>query len=104
MPAKPTAPNKPTAPKRPSLPGRLYNLSNHNRIRVEIPTGEVRTKNGDKLPQYDVHWIVGSGDAGPSEPNENFIELTARQVDAVRADKGLSGMLSSNTLSLQLHI
>lgn len=100
MPAK--TPAK-TPAKRPSLPGRLYNLSNHNRIRVEIPNGEVRIKNGDKLPQYDVHWIVGSGDAGPSEPNNNFIELTADQVAAVRADKGLAGMLELNTLSLQLH-
>lgn len=93
----------PTTPKNPKATkagGRLYNLHQYNRFRLELPTGKMAKKNGQEFPITEVFWLLGQQDAEPDTKNSNFVDLTSEQVKAVRADKGLMELIRLGKLNL----
>ena len=95
--AKPTT-AKPKATTKKHSPGRLYNLYQHNRIRLELPTGETVTRNNQEVQKIETFWIIGAGDA--NEDQHNYLDLTGDQVAAVMENDGLVGLLREGKLNL----
>ena len=77
---------------------RLYNLHEHARVRVELPTGKTVQKNQQAIPVLDVFWLIGSRDS--DEEQVNFIELTAEQFKYVQSDPAIQDWIAKGRLSL----
>ena len=90
----------PTSPKTTAKGARLYNLHQYNRFRLELPTGKMMKKNGQEFPVTEVFWLLGQQDFEPDTENKNYVDLTADQVKAVRADRGLMELIRTGKLNL----
>lgn len=92
----------PIAAKKPvSKPGRLTSLYEYNRFRLELPTGKTYSKNGQEVPETEIHWLLGQRDADPKDDQlNNHIDLNGDQMDYIRNNKAMMALVAAGRLML----